>query len=160
MKRICALIAALLLLASTAIAEMDLSAMSYEDLINLSEQVKLEIWIRAETKAVTVPAGYWEVGVDIPAGTYTIKCADYDINNAFKSACTVKWYKENPLTEKTVYQSGSVIIYHPDSKFYKEGQTSEYTMTFYNGMFIEIDDIYNQAVFYPNTGRQNLGFDW
>lgn len=160
MKRLFAILAALLMLTTSAFAEIDLSGMSYEELINLSEQVKLEIWKRAETKGVTVPAGYWEVGVDIPAGTYTIKCADYNIDNSFKSGCVVKWYKENPLTKKDVYQSGSVIIHHPNSKFYTEGQTSEYTMTFYEGMFIEIDDIYNNAVFYPNTGRQNLGFDW
>lgn len=62
----------LVLLPCVALADVDLSEMNFTQLINLEKQLQREIMSRPEWKEVTVPQGFWTVGVDIPAGTYTI----------------------------------------------------------------------------------------
>ena len=66
------LLTVLLLLPSVCFA-VDLSGMSFDELIDLRSQLEKEILSRPEWKEVTVPAGRWIVGQDIPEGTYCIK---------------------------------------------------------------------------------------
>lgn len=74
MKKLFALIVTVMILTvSIAVAETDLSSMSYNDLIALQKKVNAEIMSRPEWKEVKVPAGTWKVGDDIPEGTYSIK---------------------------------------------------------------------------------------
>ena len=56
-----------------AYAAVELSSMSYNDLLSLQKQIVAEIMSRPEWKEVTVPAGSWRVGEDIPAGTYSMR---------------------------------------------------------------------------------------
>ncbi len=73
MKRLVCLVLALVCLGSFAIADsVDLSSMSYDDLITLQKSIVKEIMSRPEWKEVKVPAGTWKVGEDIPAGTYGV----------------------------------------------------------------------------------------
>lgn len=72
MKKIVALIIVFMLVASVALADFDLSALSFDDLLSLSAQVNAEIMSRPEWKETTVPSGQWVVGEDIPAGFYSI----------------------------------------------------------------------------------------
>ena len=75
MKRTISVIlcAALVLFASSALAaDVDLSSLSYDDLLALKLQVDAEVMARPETKSVSVPIGVYEVGVHIPAGEYTL----------------------------------------------------------------------------------------
>lgn len=69
------LICILLLVCMTTFAAadaVDLSGLSFDELMKLRDQVNAEIISRPEWKEVTVPAGTWIVGEDIPAGTYSI----------------------------------------------------------------------------------------
>lgn len=50
--------------------------MSYDELIEMNRKIIAEIISRPEWKEVTVPAGNWVVGVDIPVGFYSIKATD------------------------------------------------------------------------------------
>lgn len=61
---------------STVVAEMDLSGMTFAELIALKEQINLAMWNCDEWQEVFVPQGVYEVGVDIPAGKWTIEPAD------------------------------------------------------------------------------------
>lgn len=72
MKKLIILIV-LCLLVSSASAELDLSGYSYDQLLDLQKSVTAEIISRPEWKEVTVPAGTWIIGEDIPAGEYCIK---------------------------------------------------------------------------------------
>ncbi len=73
MKRFLSLILILVCVASFAIADsIDLSSLSYTDLITLQRNLVKEIMSRTEWKEVRVPAGTWKVGEDIPEGTYGI----------------------------------------------------------------------------------------
>ena len=77
MKKLIAVCMVLGLLLSCAAAEtIDLSSMSYADLLKLQHQVAFEIIGRPEWKQVTVPPGTWRVGDDIPAGYYSITTSD------------------------------------------------------------------------------------
>ena len=71
MKKLLCIIMILCVIPVISLAD-DLTSMSYEDLIALSRQITAEIMSRPEWKEVEVPSGEWTVGVDIPAGVYSI----------------------------------------------------------------------------------------
>ena len=73
MKKLICLVLALLCVVSVAqAAPPDLSIYTYDQLIALQHFITHEIMNRPEWKEVTVPAGQWIVGVDIPEGEYSI----------------------------------------------------------------------------------------
>lgn len=74
MKKLLAITMILVCMATLATADsIDLSGMSFDELISLRNQLNEEIIGRPEWKEVTVPAGDWVVGQDIPAGVYGIR---------------------------------------------------------------------------------------
>ena len=74
MKRITAMLLALLLVLPAAAAEIpDISGLTFDELVALRNQIDLAIWNSKEWQEVTVPAGVWVVGEDIPAGHWTIR---------------------------------------------------------------------------------------
>ena len=72
--RVLSILFALLFSVSTfASAEtIDLSGLSYDELIALKQKLNLAIAQSDEWKQVTVPIGNYIVGEDIPAGVYTV----------------------------------------------------------------------------------------
>lgn len=68
-----ALCMALILALAVPASAAKVSEMTYEELIQLRQLVDREILSRPEWKQATVPAGIYKVGVDIPAGTYSIR---------------------------------------------------------------------------------------
>lgn len=74
MKKILVMILAVCLLIPIAAADdgINLSALSFDQLLDLQQKVTAEIISRPEWKEVTVPSGTWTVGRDIPAGEYSI----------------------------------------------------------------------------------------
>lgn len=74
MKKILSIIVSIVLLFSfsLAVAETNLSELSYDELLALQQSINEEMKSRPEWKGVLVPAGIWTVGVDIPAGVYSI----------------------------------------------------------------------------------------
>lgn len=76
MKKLVCITMIFCLIPLIAFADVDLSAMSYSELIDLNHTLTAEIMSRPEWKEVEVPAGQWRVGSDIPAGEYAIKIKD------------------------------------------------------------------------------------
>lgn len=77
MKKIISISLAVLLLCSAALADpVDLSGMSLDELVALRDQLNLAIWNSQEWQEVTVPAGVWIVGEDIPAGHWQVRPVD------------------------------------------------------------------------------------
>lgn len=66
----------ILLAMPSASCAVNLEAMSFSDLVELRRQIELELMSRKDWKEVLVQEGIYEVGVDIPAGHYTILAAD------------------------------------------------------------------------------------
>nr|DAF83094.1 MAG TPA: hypothetical protein [Caudoviricetes sp.] len=115
-----------LLLPVIALAEIDLSEMSVDELIALNKAVVMELMSRKDFKEVAVPAGEYKVGEDIPAGTYTVK-AEGDqyiaLNVLDKNGnYTLKMYsveEDNPIGKlaledgETVATMGGIVIFTP-----------------------------------------------
>ena len=89
MKRLLCVLFALTLLPVYALADLpDLSGLSFDELVQLREQINLAIWNSSEWQQVTVPAGVYVIGVDIPAGHWTLKppAGDSVVIEYFKTA--------------------------------------------------------------------------
>lgn len=71
----CILVLASCLLSAATADLPDLSGLSFDELVELRGRLNLAIWNSEDWQEVTVPAGVWQVGVDIPAGHWTIKPA-------------------------------------------------------------------------------------
>ena len=76
-------------------ASEDLSSLSFDQLIDLRNQINAEIASRPEWKEVEVPVGQWVIGEDIPAGTYRIYAPKQALINVWKNA--PQDYKNNGL---------------------------------------------------------------
>ena len=73
-KLIAAALVIALFLSTAALAELpDISGLSYEELVQLKDQINLAMWNCQEWQEVEVPAGIWKIGESIPAGHWTIK---------------------------------------------------------------------------------------
>ena len=80
MKKFLAIFAALILMISTACAAPDLTDLTFDQLIALQHYITSEIMSRPEWREITVPAGQWRIGVDIPEGTYCITAGEHSLN--------------------------------------------------------------------------------
>ena len=75
MKKLIAICLALLLVFSASFVfaeDIDLSSLSFEELAALENRIIKEMMSKPEYKEVTVPLGVYKVGVDIPAGKWTL----------------------------------------------------------------------------------------
>lgn len=155
MKKVCLLVLALVLVGCLAFAEVDLSGMSYDELVALKDQINLAIWNSQEWQEVTVPVGVWKVGEDIPAGHWTITVApDGPTNWAYISIGTA------------LDQTGKAIDIMATEYYYSEGiklagsdaipnlEQIDYELN--DGAYVIVD--YSDVIFVPYAGKPSLGF--
>lgn len=152
MKKLIALVLTVLLIPSAAFA-VDLSAMSFDELVALREQIDLAIWQSEDWQEVTVPQGVWQVGVDIPAGHWTIRAHD----GAYTSI------KYGPSLDVTGYDISifdciiSDYVKSPKRSTYDKGDDRlTIDIDAKDGFYIVISN--GDAVFTPYTGKPSLGF--
>jgi hypothetical protein len=151
MKKAIALVLILILAAMPVLAEqIDLSGLSFDELRQLQTRISHELTTRPEWKSVTVPAGFYQVGVDIPAATWTITCGKSMFNyvhvrcgkktNASKTDVDMPWE-----FSKMICQPGT-----------GDGTNLEsLTVSFYDGDYVNIE--YGEAIF-STPERTDLGF--
>ena len=73
MKKLLSVLLLLCLLPVLSFADIpDLSSLSFDELITLRQQVNLALWQSDSWQSVEVPAGFYQIGADIPAGRWTI----------------------------------------------------------------------------------------
>lgn len=76
-KLFCLLLVSVLVLPVFALADIpDISGLSYDELLQLREQVDIAIMNSAEHQEISLPVGLWAVGVDFPAGTWLVTPLD------------------------------------------------------------------------------------
>lgn len=112
-KLIAVLIAALMLTGcASAAVDIDLSSLSFDELIELRTQIALEMWHRDEWKEAVAPSGYYEVGSDIPAGRWTISVVDSSAFVGFYKTLPDALKGENSLFSEALFddETWSVII--------------------------------------------------
>lgn len=155
-KMICAILTLAIFLAVTAAAfadGVDLSSMTWEELLELKAAITLEQWSRDEWEEVEVPQGVWVVGEDIPAGKWTITCKT-------GYSTRVKWGKYLDKSQNDVDYfkdfGDAETVYNPDWDSYRHGDVTQYTFEPPEGYYIVID--FGPATFTPFTGKPDLGF--
>ncbi|MBO7251285.1 MAG: hypothetical protein J6V25_01535 [Oscillospiraceae bacterium] len=134
---------------------IDLSDMTYNELVALKDQINLAIWNSQEWQEVTVPQGVWKVGEDIPAGHWTVICAP-----EWRCTCLFWGQVLADSGQSIVYEgrySISPKIYNPNHKQYKIGDgVTEYSFEARNGEYIDVQ--YGSCIFMPYAGKPSLGF--
>lgn len=154
MKKILALVLVLLSLAGTVYADtVDLSGMTYEELVALKAQINLAIWNSKEWQEVKVPQGVWKVGEDIPAGHWTIKMRED--SNSFMCAITYCDTLDNSGLGGSMY--GNLCEYIGLSKpgaF--DSYPTQIDIVLKDSTYIIIEG--SDAVFTPFSGKPDLGF--
>ena len=78
---------------------IDLSSYSWDELVALSTQINLELMSRPEFKEVKVPTGAYKIGVDIPAGKWTIT-ASYGMCEVYWGKALDEYGVEIPYTSR------------------------------------------------------------
>ena len=133
MKKIFALVLALLLLCGSvsAFAASPLADYTVEQLLALRAQINAELAARGIEKDVFVPIGIYEVGVDIPAGVYTVK--------THKSGASIRVYVD---AEYSDYIISEYLSYYDGDYIGK--------LTLKDGFFVVIGD--GKLVFSPYKG--------
>lgn len=153
--RILALLFALVLsTVSFVYAEtIDLSGMTYAELVALKNQINLAIWNSQEWQEVTVPQGVWVVGEDIPAGHWTVKCINGPVSN-------IQWGTKLDESGEEIEYHGRYStlhwIYNPSHYTEEDGLPFDYSFEVYDGEYIVIGR--GPMVFMPYTGKPDLGF--
>lgn len=153
MKRIltCALsLIMLLALSPVCHADVDLSGMSYDELVALKDQINLAIWNSDEWQEVEVPQGVWSVGEDIPAGKWTIKALP-GADTYIKVGVEVK-DGGTDVNAKTTQRIRDEGYSYYDSK----SDITSWTFEFAEGQYVKVDN--GPAVFTPYSGKPTLGF--
>ena len=157
MKKIIAMILVLVVcIGGCAFAEVDLSGMTYEELVSLKDQINLAIWNSKEWQEVVVPIGVWEVGKDIPAGHWTVKAA-YST-----ASVQINWGDYLDDSGQNIRWKGTYELYNTvygkEYWGYDEGDPTEYSFEVKNGQYIVIEN--SSALFTPYSGKPDLGFKW
>lgn len=154
-KIICAILSLAIVMALSAAAfadGIDLSALTWEELLELKAAITLEQWSRDEWEEVEVPQGVYKVGEDIPAGKWTVTCK-------YGTSSTISWCEKLDSTGHDVDIWGlydMANVKNPNHKWTDKNDRLEYTFDAIEGHYIIID--IGTATFAPYTGTQDLGF--
>ena len=132
---------------------VDLSGMSFNELVALKNQIDLAIWKSSEWQEVLVPQGLWQVGVDIPAGHWTITATG-------KSYCRIKYGDVLDDSNEISYRSQnyqSEYIYSKNSVLYDENSSRvQMDIDMKDGFYVQIEQ--GNCIFTPYSGKPLLGF--
>lgn len=161
MKKLLAIVLIIAMLIPAACAEMgfsdlitlDLSNLTLEQLILLREKIELTMWGTDDWQAVVVPQGVYQIGVDIPAGKWTISATEgnkcgISIGNSLKPKGDVA-FTGDLSTYESVKSKG----------WYSYTENVDLTSMDFElaeGYYIQID--YGSAIFTPYAGKPALGF--
>lgn len=126
---------------SEVVGNVDFSGMSLAELIEVRSQIQQAMWESDEWQSVEVPEGVYEIGVDIPAGYWTITLAG--------STC-MEWGTElDEYGANVVYGS---IIDSVDK--WEEPKSVSWNMAESTYLYISG----NPVIFTPYAGKPDLGF--
>lgn len=155
MKKIISLFLVLLMAFPAFAEDIDLSGLSYAELVALKDRINLAMWKSEEHFEVTVPRGTWIVGVDIPAGHWTVKC------HPSTWATRISWGDHLNENKESIsywgrYSIGNTV-YNPNNETFDPiNEWSEYSFEVQDGDYIEIE--YGAAVFMPYSGKASFTF--
>lgn len=143
-----------MLLPLCCFAEIDISGMSYDELVALKDQINLAIWNSQEWQEVEVPQGVWLVGTDIPAGHWSIyavaKYASITIGTQLDETG-----KDIAAFASDFYEYERVT--NPSYKYFeKDSDVETVDFDLKEGTYVLIED--GTVAFSPYSGKPSLGF--
>lgn len=152
------LILALLVPSMAFAGGIDLSAFSFEELVQLRQQIARELTTRPEWKEVTVPQGIWLVGEDIPAGHWTITAADRGAPILYIGKALEENGREvDSFNSMMLGYYYKIELTSPQNIMFDENKDiSSFDIELTDGLYIQIK--YASVIFSPFTGKQSLGF--
>ena len=131
--------------------DIDLSGMSYDELVALKGRINLAIWNSQEWQEVEVPAGVWEVGVDIPAGHWVIR----PVPDTFISVVYCDILDEYGKAPGRGWTGWNGTLTAQDEKSITAHEPREVDLNMKEGMyFINRGSV----IFTPFAGKPDLGF--
>lgn len=154
MKKLFAVLVALVLcLPLSCLAEVDLSQMTFDELVALKDQINLALWSSDEWQEVLVPQGIYKVGESIPAGKWNVKAAD-GAHAWVEYGTSLNKYKSGiSLDGVNVTESLTSENY---SSFDKNIDKPETVVDLQDGWYIVIN--WGNVIFTPYSGLPDLGF--
>ncbi len=151
MKKLLCVLCIAALLCSCAFAEdIDLSGLSFQELEALRNRCLLEMMQRDEWQEVEVPAGVWEIGVDIPAGHWS-----------FRAGTKHSQWNDVYISYGDVLEFGGKTINVSKSSFWFshtfDNARPEYDLELTTGYLVVS---FGSIIVTPYTGKPDLGFKW
>ncbi len=130
----------------------DISGLSYDELVQLKDQINLAIWNSNEWQEVTVPGGTWKIGEDIPAGHWSIRLAA-------KHDYAYIYYFEEPDEFGKPYARGTKHLYQAiateDWNVFENEYIHSYDIDMKDGWYFYCE---KSTIFTPYAGKPDLGF--
>ena len=152
MKKLLTIILIIALVPVIALSDIpDISGLTYDELVQLKDQINLAMWNSAEWQEVTVPAGVWKIGEDIPAGHWSIRIVGHGI--------TTVWYCEqiDEVGKPVTWGAKYIYKYLASEDFNAFDETYDHVVDFdaKDGWYLIFD---KAVIFTPYTGKPDLGF--
>lgn len=135
-----------------ALADLpDLSGLTYDELVQLRDKINFAMWNSQEWQEVTVPAGTWKVGENIPAGHWSIKMSAHGITNVYY--CEEVDELGQPVCWGAKYVHKEVAS--EDFHGFKQSYNNVIDFDVQEGWYLYFD---TEVIFFPYTGKPDLGF--
>lgn len=135
-----------------------LAELPFEELVKARncaiKQLDDLIMAHEDWQSVEVPQGVWVVGEDIPAGHWTIKCADSWARVRIGDALA-KNGKQVSSSNSDFYYSEQ--LHHPEKYGFNEKvDMIQMDVILLDGMYVDVS--YANVIFTPYIGKPSLGF--
>lgn len=130
---------------SFAVADVDISGLSYDELVELVNKAQMEMMKSDKWQEVLVPEGIYQVGKDIPAGHWTI--------SAPPKGVTYVGYGTSLESDGSGLDNiiNGASLTGIDTYSYDVGDTTQVSWELKEGQYVEIGT--SSAVFTPFTGN-------
>ena len=134
----------IVLFSQVAFADVDLSNMSFDELVDLKGQINLALWNSEKWQEVAVPAGVYEIGKDIPVGRWTIHPADGQTAEVYYGV----GLEHGGTSIKDTYDAEQITS--PSDSYSEYNDIESVTWTLEEGAYIKIES--SSVVFTPFSG--------
>ena len=169
MKRIIAIMIVLLFIFTSSASAGSLSEMTDEELLSMYQQIQSILLSRSDEYSLTLNAGRYIVGEDIPSGTYRLECkSPYAAANVDVYATSESKYSSDSFIMAELYNSSVVGKLDLNDGNILKISGSTIDLTYYNPAHISIvsevadgkdnaDIASNRDLFVVSPGKYHVG---
>jgi len=155
MKRFLCLLFLVVFLPVLSLADLpDISSLTYDELVQLKDQINLAMWNSEEWQEVAVPEGVWIVGEDIPIGHWSM---------TFPSDSSRKWvsFTYCDMLDESGTDAGNqfyckIYSYQTIGSPDNDNYPGKVDINLKPGTYIVVN--HGPIIFTPYSGKPDLGF--